>query len=99
MSIKSAPAPHVQDLNDDLPSAGLPYPPSYEEAERALPREGTSLVTQAIHVFGDPARARKWMTKPNDQLGNRAPLEMLRTEAGRHDVEELLGRIDEGMFA
>jgi len=53
----------------------------------------------AVYVFGDPERARAWLDKPKKRFDNRTPLTMLRTEVGGRMVEEMLGQIDEGMFA
>ncbi|HEX3968673.1 MAG TPA: antitoxin Xre/MbcA/ParS toxin-binding domain-containing protein [Edaphobacter sp.] len=54
---------------------------------------------RSVAVFGDPERARAWLDKPKKRFGNRTPLAMLRTEIGGRMVEEMLGQIDEGMFA
>ncbi len=54
---------------------------------------------QAVVVFGDTERARNWLTQPKKRFENRTPLNMLRTEIGGRLVEEMLGQIDEGMFA
>jgi putative toxin-antitoxin system antitoxin component (TIGR02293 family) len=53
----------------------------------------------AVSVFGDLERARAWLDKPKKRFDNRTPLAMLRTEIGGRMVEEMLGQIDEGMFA
>jgi putative toxin-antitoxin system antitoxin component (TIGR02293 family) len=53
----------------------------------------------AVCVFGGPERARAWLDKPKKRFDNRTPLAMLRTEIGGRMVEEMLGQIDEGMFA
>ena len=54
---------------------------------------------QAVAVFGDRERARNWLNKPKKRFEERTPLQMLRTEVGGRMVEEMLGQIDEGMFA
>ena len=54
---------------------------------------------QAVTVFGDRDRARNWLNKPKKRFEERTPLQMLRTEVGGRMVEEMLGQIDEGMFA
>jgi putative toxin-antitoxin system antitoxin component (TIGR02293 family) len=53
----------------------------------------------AVSVFGNPEGARAWLDKPKKRFDNRTPLAMLRTEIGGRMVEEMLGQIDEGMFA
>lgn len=54
---------------------------------------------QAVSVFGDIDQARKWLNGPKKRFEERTPLQMLRTDLGGRMVEEMLGQIDEGMFA
>ncbi len=54
---------------------------------------------QAVAVFGDADQARSWLNKPKKRFEQRTPLHMLRTDFGGRMVEEMLGQIDEGMFA
>jgi putative toxin-antitoxin system antitoxin component (TIGR02293 family) len=53
----------------------------------------------AVKVFAGIERARTWLNQPKKRFDNRSPLTMLRTEIGGRMVEEMLGQIDEGMFA
>ena len=53
----------------------------------------------AVKVFGDPDKARRWLTKPKIRFEERTPLQMMRTWAGGDAVEEMLVQIEEGMFA
>jgi putative toxin-antitoxin system antitoxin component (TIGR02293 family) len=57
------------------------------------------LVQFAVNVFGEKERALRWLAKPKHRFAERTPIQMLRTEAGGRLVEEMLGQIDEGMFA
>jgi putative toxin-antitoxin system antitoxin component (TIGR02293 family) len=50
-------------------------------------------------VFGDPDKARRWLTKPKVRFEERTPLLMMRTGVGTDAVEEMLIQIDEGYFA
>lgn len=50
-------------------------------------------------VFENPDRARRWLREPQRALGNRVPLELLGTEAGAREVEDLLGRIEYSVFS
>jgi len=50
-------------------------------------------------VFGNPDKARRWLSKPKQRFAERTPLAMMRTELGGRQVEEMLYQIDEGMFA
>ena len=54
---------------------------------------------QAVAVFGEKEKARLWLQRPKKRFDERTPLQMLRTEFGGRMVEEMLGQIDEGMFA
>jgi len=53
----------------------------------------------AVKVFGNPDKARRWLTKPKVRFEERTPLQMMRTSAGGGAVEEMLGQIEEGFFA
>jgi putative toxin-antitoxin system antitoxin component (TIGR02293 family) len=53
----------------------------------------------AVRVFGNPEKARLWLTRPKDRFEGRTPVTMMRSEAGGRGVEEMLYQIDEGMFA
>lgn len=55
-------------------------------------------LSQAEIVYGSRELAVLWLMRPNPRLEDRAPIEMLHTEAGARLVEELLVQIDEGMF-
>lgn len=54
---------------------------------------------QAVAVFGDADRARKWLGSPKKRFDQRTPMQMLRTDLGGRMVEEMLGQIEHGMFA
>jgi putative toxin-antitoxin system antitoxin component (TIGR02293 family) len=75
------------------------------EGGRLTPAQGdrlyrmARLVALAEDVFEDRARAREWLRQPQRGLGNRAPLALMRTEAGAREVEDLLGRIEYGVFS
>lgn len=53
----------------------------------------------AVRVFGNAVDGRKWLTFPIDRFHGRTALEMLRSEVGGRQVEEMLYQIDEGVFA
>jgi len=53
----------------------------------------------AANVFGDAAKAHRWLRKPKRALGGDTPLAYLATEAGARVVEEMLHRIDHGILA
>lgn len=53
----------------------------------------------AEEVLEDRERAHRWLREPQRGLGNRVPLELLGSEAGAREVEDLLGRIEYGVFS
>ena len=54
---------------------------------------------QSIRTLGDREQAVAWLNAPKRRFSGRTPLEIMRTEWGGRMVEEMLGQIDEGMFA
>lgn len=60
----------------------------------------TRLLTQAVELFeGNKASALRWFVQPNRALGNLSPLEMAATETGAREVENLIGRLEHGVFS
>jgi len=57
------------------------------------------LLKQAATVFGDNDRARQWLNFPQYGLGGAVPLDYARTEVGAREVENLLGRIEYGVYS
>ncbi|MGO9606268.1 MAG: antitoxin Xre/MbcA/ParS toxin-binding domain-containing protein [Candidatus Binataceae bacterium] len=53
----------------------------------------------AVDVLGSDDKAKNWLRKPLRQFGTRSAIEMLETEFGAHEVENLLGRISHGIAA
>ena len=72
-------------------------PLSVEETDRAVRLE--RIAALAGRVFGNPEKANRWMRKPKHLLGGRTPVDFLETESGARQVEEMLYRIEHGMFA
>ena len=70
---------------------------SFEESERLYRVQ--RLLEKAIDVFGNVEPARKWLKEKAYGLGNVSPLELAGTEVGAREVENLLGRIEHGVFS
>ena len=68
----------------------------FEESERIF--RIARLFDKAVNVFGEEELARKWLKEPAWALGDLTPIEYARTELGAHEVESLLGRIEDGVF-
>ena len=60
----------------------------------------TRLLTQAVELFeGQKSAALRWFVQPNRALGNLSPLAMAATETGAREVENLIGRLEYGVFS
>jgi putative toxin-antitoxin system antitoxin component (TIGR02293 family) len=57
------------------------------------------LLGHAVHLFGGIEDARRWLKSPQRGLGGAVPLDYAQTEAGAREVENLLGRIDYGVYS
>lgn len=55
--------------------------------------------TLAERVFGGPAKADAWLSRPNSGLSAQRPLDLLKDELGAAVVREMLEQIDHGIFA
>ena len=70
---------------------------SVEETDRVLRLD--RIARQASGVFGDDAKAHRWLRKPKRQLAGETPLAFLASEVGARVVEAMLYRIEHGIFA
>lgn len=69
-----------------------------DESDRVL--RAARLMHQAAALFNNnPAAAKTWMTTPQRGLGGAVPLHLAGTEIGAREVEDALGRIEDGVFA
>ncbi|NOZ69831.1 MAG: DUF2384 domain-containing protein [Deferribacteres bacterium] len=57
------------------------------------------IMALAEDVFEDRDEALRWLKSPQYGLGGRLPFDMLQTDAGAREVEELLVRIDYGVIS
>lgn len=54
---------------------------------------------KALQLFeGDAEAARNWLNAPSPALSNRSPLQMTETEIGARSVENVIGRLEHGVF-
>lgn len=58
----------------------------------------TEIIQRATETFGDEARANSYLSKPLARFGGCSCLEMLDEPDGKRRVEELLTRIDHGIY-
>jgi putative toxin-antitoxin system antitoxin component (TIGR02293 family) len=70
---------------------------THDESDRAV--RIARITSLAEEVFGDDAKAGRWLRKTKTRFEGRTPLEMLRTEAAARLVEEMLLQLDYGFAA
>lgn len=56
------------------------------------------LYWMAVDYFGEQTTARDWLGRPVRGLGGRSPLEFAETEMGAREVEDLIGRLEHGVY-
>ena len=57
------------------------------------------LLGKAVKVFGGIEDAKQWLNSPQFGLGGAVPLDYAKTEVGAREVENLLGRIEYGVYS
>lgn len=57
------------------------------------------LLDRATNVFGTADDARHWLTSPQRALGGAVPIDFARSEIGAREVEDLLGRLEFGVYS
>src|SRR5262249_59278913 len=72
-------------------------PLTVEETDRAV--RLARVAELAERIFGDKAKAHRWLRKPKRTLSQATPLTYLASEAGARLVEDMLYRIDYGILA
>ncbi len=72
-------------------------PLTVEETDKV--RRLERIADQAERVLGDRVKANRWLRKPKRELSGQTPLAYLATEASARVVEEMLNRIEHGIFA
>lgn len=69
---------------------------STEQSDRVARTAGIAALAQ--RVFGDAELAREWLLSPNPVLNQEIPLRLLRSGSGAKVVEDVLIRIDHGVY-
>ena len=57
------------------------------------------LLGRAVEVMESEENARRWLSAPQTGLGGAVPLDYAGTEVGAREVEDLLGRIEYGVYS
>ena len=69
---------------------------SIEQGGRAW--KFAEILAKAAQVFGDQAAGERWLATAAPSLDQRKPIDMLTTPVGTGMVEQLLGRIERGVY-
>lgn len=71
---------------------------SADESDRLV--RAARVYAKALYLFsGDADEASRWLTTVRRTLGGVTPLAMARTEIGAQEVEDLIGRLEHGVFS
>lgn len=71
---------------------------SRDESERLL--RLATVFDEALELFeGETSEAVAWLKSPVKALSNQTPLDYARYEVGAREVEELIGRLEHGVFS
>ena len=70
-------------------------PLSVEESDRFYRAAHITAMTEA--VFGDRQKAKRWLSKPKERFLGQTPMQLLTTQQGTRQVEEMLLQIAEGL--
>ena len=69
-----------------------------DESERLF--RLSRIFERAVDLFeGDSSAATAWLSTPRQALSDQAPLAYARTELGAREVENLIGRLEHGVFS
>ncbi len=68
-----------------------------DESERII--RIAKVFQHVLEVFGDLDSCRRWVSSPKKALGGKSPFEYCDTEPGAREVENLIGRIEHGVFS
>jgi putative toxin-antitoxin system antitoxin component (TIGR02293 family) len=56
------------------------------------------MLIRAESALGNADRSRRWMTEANRALGDERPIDLLDSDAGTLSVEQVLARIEHGVY-
>ena len=69
-----------------------------DESEKLL--RLSAVFEKTLELFeGDRAGALEWLSSPKAEFENEPPIEYARTEVGAREVENLIGRLEHGVFS
>ena len=68
-----------------------------DESDRVL--RASRVFGKALELFeGDTEATRHWLANPQPALGGAVPMSVAKTDLGAREVEDLIGRLEHGVF-
>lgn len=68
-----------------------------DESDRVL--RASRVFGKALELFeGDMDAARYWLGNPHPALGGAVPMSVAKTDLGAREIEDLIGRLEHGVF-
>ena len=64
----------------------------------SLTIEIANTITKGLYIFEDAAKLNRWLHKENKALKGNKPFDLLNTPTGIKLVNQILGRIEEGVY-
>ena len=64
----------------------------------AAEQRRAAIIVEAERIFGDPEKAKRWLSKPKYNLDGKTPLDVIETDGGAKLVQSMLVRIEYGMI-
>jgi len=69
-----------------------------DQRSSSLVIEVARLLEHAYRIFEDKGKVTRWLSKPNSALHNDTPLELFSTPTGLGMVDDVLTRMEEGIY-
>lgn len=61
-------------------------------------QNAVDVTARAVEVFGTREKALRWLKTPVRSLGDRTPLSLLSNAQGAAQVQDILGRVEHGVW-
>lgn len=72
--------------------------PERRKLIQSEPSPEVVLVEKALRIAGSPEKLGQWMRTPVPALNDQTPFSLMQTKEGRKQVEDVLGRIEHGVY-
>ena len=86
------------DSLEDTPIAANASPSPTSLETKPILEPFVRVIARAIEVLGSSEKALRWLETPVRSLGDQPPVSLLGTPEGRARVEDVLGRIEHGVW-